>query len=115
MDHTLSKFEDRIRKEKEAEKERIRQEKQAEEDRLRMERMEREAEDRRRSKLPGEHANNREEQICKGRGDGGEDRGICGFGNLEAPGEALHQLYSHITQKNNGSGFNYVSPTSTAH
>ena len=42
---------ERIRKEKEAEKERIRQEKQAEEDRLRMERMEREAEDRRRSKL----------------------------------------------------------------
>ena len=42
---------ERIRKEKEAEKERIRQEKQAEEERLQMERMEREAEDRRRSKL----------------------------------------------------------------
>ena len=42
---------ERIRKEKEAEKERLRQEKEAEEERLRMERMEREAEDRRRSKL----------------------------------------------------------------
>lgn len=42
---------ERIRKEKEAEKERIRQEKAAEEERLRMERMEREIEDRRRSKL----------------------------------------------------------------
>ncbi len=42
---------ERLRKEKEAEKERLRQEKQAEEERLRMERMEREAEDRRRSKL----------------------------------------------------------------
>ncbi len=42
---------ERIRKEKEAEKERIRQEKEAEEQRLRTERMEREAEDRRRSKL----------------------------------------------------------------
>ena len=42
---------ERIRKEKEAEKERIRQEKEAEEERLRLERMERETEDRRRSKL----------------------------------------------------------------
>ena len=42
---------ERIRKEKEAEKERLRQEKEAEEQRLLMERMEREAEDRRRSKL----------------------------------------------------------------
>lgn len=42
---------ERIRKEKEAERERIRQEKEAEEQRLHMERMEREAEDRRRSKL----------------------------------------------------------------
>ena len=42
---------ERIRKEKEAEKERLRQEKEAEEERLRMERMEREAEDRRRTKL----------------------------------------------------------------
>ena len=42
---------ERIRKEKEAEKERIRQEKEAEEYRLRVERMEREAEDRRRSKI----------------------------------------------------------------
>ena len=42
---------ERLRKEREAEKERIRQEKAAEEERLRHERMEREAEDRRRSKL----------------------------------------------------------------
>ena len=42
---------ERIRKEKDAEKERLRQEKEAEEQRLMMERMEREAEDRRRSKL----------------------------------------------------------------
>ena len=42
---------ERLRKEKEAEKERLRQEKEAEEQRLMMERMEREAEDRRRSKL----------------------------------------------------------------
>ncbi|MBE6652395.1 MAG: hypothetical protein E7610_03135 [Ruminococcaceae bacterium] len=42
---------ERIRLEKEAEKERIRQEKAAEEERLRYERMEREHEDRRRSKL----------------------------------------------------------------
>ena len=42
---------ERIRKEKEAEKERIRQEKAAEEERLYMERMERETEERRRSKL----------------------------------------------------------------
>lgn len=42
---------ERLRKEREAEKERIRQEKEAEEERLRMERMEREAEDRRRSRL----------------------------------------------------------------
>ena len=42
---------ERQRKEREAEKERIRQEKEAEEERLRMERMEREAEDRRRSRL----------------------------------------------------------------
>ena len=42
---------ERIRKEEEAEKERIRQEKEAEEERLRLERMERETEDRRRSKL----------------------------------------------------------------
>lgn len=43
--------EERLRKEKEAEEERLRQEKEAEERRLRAERMEREAEDRRRSKL----------------------------------------------------------------
>ena len=42
---------ERIRKEKEAEKERIRQEKQAEEERLRNERMNRQQEDRRRSKI----------------------------------------------------------------
>ena len=42
---------ERLRKEKEAEQERIRQEKEAEARRLHMERMEREAEDRRRSKL----------------------------------------------------------------
>ena len=42
---------ERIRKEKEAEKERLRQEKEAEEERLRQERMEREAEDRRRTKI----------------------------------------------------------------
>lgn len=42
---------ERIRKEKEAEKERLRQEKEAEEERLKLERMEREAEDRRRSKI----------------------------------------------------------------
>ena len=42
---------ERIRKEKEAEKERIRQEKAAEEERLYQERMERETEERRRSKL----------------------------------------------------------------
>ena len=42
---------ERIRKEKEAEKERIRQEKAAEEERLYMERMERETEERRRSKI----------------------------------------------------------------
>jgi len=42
---------ERIRKEKEAEEERLRQEKEAEAERLRMEQMEREAEDRRRSKL----------------------------------------------------------------
>lgn len=42
---------ERIRKEKEAEKERLRQEKEAEEEKLRLERMERESEDRRRSKL----------------------------------------------------------------
>ncbi len=42
---------ERLRKEKEAEKERLRQEKEAEEQRLRMEQMEREAEDRRRTKL----------------------------------------------------------------
>ena len=42
---------DRLRKEREAEKERIRQEKAAEEERLYQERMERETEDRRRSKL----------------------------------------------------------------
>ena len=44
---------ERIRKEKEAEKERIRQEKAAEEERLYMERMERETEERRRSKIIG--------------------------------------------------------------
>ena len=43
--------EERLRKEKEAEEERIRQEKEAEAQRLKMEQMEREAEDRRRSKL----------------------------------------------------------------
>lgn len=43
--------EERLRKEKEAEEERLRLEKEAEERRLRAERMEREAEDRRRSKL----------------------------------------------------------------
>ena len=42
---------ERIRKEKEAEKERLRQEKAAEEERLYMERMERETEERRRSKI----------------------------------------------------------------
>ena len=42
---------ERLRKEREAEKERLRQEKAAEEERLRQERMERETEDRRRSKL----------------------------------------------------------------
>jgi len=42
---------ERLRKEKEAEAERIRQEKEAEQQRLRMEQMEREAEDRRRSRL----------------------------------------------------------------
>lgn len=42
---------ERLRKEREAEKERIRQEKAAEEERLYQERMERETEDRRRSKL----------------------------------------------------------------
>ncbi len=42
---------ERIRKEKEAEKERIRQEKEAEAQRLKQERMEREAEDRRRTKI----------------------------------------------------------------
>ena len=42
---------ERLRKEKEAEEERIRQEKEAEEQRLRMEQMEREAEDRRRSRI----------------------------------------------------------------
>ena len=42
---------ERLRREKEAEKERLRQEKEAEEQRLLMERMEREAEERRRSKL----------------------------------------------------------------
>ena len=48
---------ERLRKEKEAEKERIRQEKEAEEKRLLQERMEREAEDRRRSKLLREELN----------------------------------------------------------
>lgn len=43
--------EERIRKEREAEEERIRLEKEAEQQRLRMEQMEREAEDRRRSKI----------------------------------------------------------------
>ncbi len=42
---------ERLRQEKEAEEERIRQEKEAEQQRLRMEQMEREAEDRRRSRL----------------------------------------------------------------
>jgi len=42
---------ERLRQEKEAEKERIRQERAAEEDRLRQEQMERETEDRRRSKI----------------------------------------------------------------
>ena len=43
--------EERLRKEKEAEEERIRQEKEAEAQRIKMEQMEREAEDRRRSRL----------------------------------------------------------------
>ena len=49
--------EERLRKEKEAEEERLRQEKEAEERRLRAERMEREAEDRRRSKILQEELN----------------------------------------------------------
>ena len=60
---------ERLRQEKEAEKERLRQEKEAEEKRLLQERMEREAEDRRRSKLLreeltffAEHLEERKEQ-----------------------------------------------------
>ena len=56
---------ERIRQAEEAEKERIRQEKEAEERRLRMEQMEREAEDRRRSKLLQEELNYFREHLAE--------------------------------------------------